>query len=97
MTRPAARVRPRIALAAASLTIGAAPPSRLVTIAGAAEISGITARTLRNWHKRDPIGARDPITGVFLCDLAMLTAVIRRRFGPGWLPHGLEQTIYHPR
>ena len=89
------RQKTRIVLAAASLTIGAAPPSRLVTIAGAAEISGLTGRTLRNWHKRDPIGAVDPVSGVFLVDLDKLAAALRRRSG-GPLPYGL-QTIYHPR
>ena len=83
-----------VALAAASLTIGATPPARLVTVSRAAEISGITGRTLRNWHRRDPIGAVDPASGVFLVDLDKLTAVLRRRSG-GPLPYGL-QTIYHP-
>jgi hypothetical protein len=86
MTR---QTRTRIALAAASLTIGTASLAQLTTVSRAAELSGITARTLRNWHKREPIGAVDSASGIFLVDIALLKTVMRRRFG-GWLPYGLQ-------
>ena len=79
----------RIGLHAANLTIGATPPSQLMTVSRAAEICGVSARTIRNWHKRDPIGAVDPASGVFLVDIARLKTVLCRRFG-GWLPYGLQ-------
>ena len=86
MTR---QTRTRVALAAASLTIGAALPAQLMTVGRAAEVCGVSARTIRNWHLRDPIGAVDPVSGVFLVDIALLKTVLHRRFG-GWLPYGLQ-------
>ena len=87
MTRQNSKTR--IALAAASLTVGSTPPAQLMTVGRAAELVGVTARTIRNWHKRDPIGAVDPVGGVFRVDAALLKTVLRQRFG-GWLPYGLQ-------
>ena len=83
------RQKTRVALAAVGLTIGAAPPPQLMTVSCAAELVGVSCRTIRNWHRRDPIGAADPISGVFLVDIARLKTVLRQRFG-GWLPYGLQ-------
>jgi hypothetical protein len=88
MSRPATRVT-RVALAAVSLTVGSTPPARLVTVARAAEICGVSGRTIRNWHRRSSIGAVDPATRIFLVDLAQLAAALRHSFG-GWLPYGLQ-------